>query len=149
MTFKGEEMSVDFKELTRWLEHHEGIKLRPYYCTAGKLTIGVGRNLEDVGISRSEAQFMLENDIIRVMKQMDESIPFWRDLDEVRQLVLLDMAFNLGVFGLTKFQNTLALIEAEEFEAASEEMLRSRWAEQVGQRAQNLSEAMRTGAAPF
>jgi len=142
-------MNVDFKELTRWLEHHEGVRLKPYYCTGGKLTVGVGRNLEDVGISRSEAQFMLENDIIRVMKQMDESVPFWRELSEVRQLVLLDMAFNLGVFGLTKFQNTLALLEAGEYEAASEEMLNSRWAEQVGQRALNLSQAMRTDKAPF
>lgn len=142
-------MNVDFKELTRWLEHHEGVRLKPYYCTGGKLTVGVGRNLEDVGISRSEAQFMLENDIIRVMKQMDESIPFWRELSSVRQLVLLDMAFNLGVFGLTKFQNTLALLEAGEYEAASEEMLNSRWAEQVGQRALNLSLAMRTDKAPF
>lgn len=142
-------MSVDFKELTRWLEHHEGVRLKPYYCTGGKLTVGVGRNLEDVGISRSEAQFMLENDIIRVMKQMDESVSFWRELSEVRQIVLLDMAFNLGVFGLTKFQNTLALLEAGEYEAASEEMLNSRWAEQVGQRALNLSQAMRTDKAPF
>jgi len=83
------------------------------------------------------------------MKQMDESVPFWRELSEVRQLVLLDMAFNLGVFGLTKFQNTLALLEAGEYEAASEEMLNSRWAEQVGQRALNLSQAMRTDKAPF
>jgi len=142
-------MNVDFKELTRWLEHHEGVRLKPYYCTSGKLTIGVGRNLEDVGISRSEAQFMLENDIIRVMKQMDESIPFWRELSQVRQLVLLDMAFNLGVFGLTKFRNTLALLEAGEYEAASEEMLNSRWAEQVGQRAINLSQALKTNTAPF
>lgn len=142
-------MNVDFKELTRWLEHHEGVRLKPYYCTGGKLTIGVGRNLEDVGITRSEAQFMLENDIIRVMKQMDESIPFWRELSQVRQLVLLDMAFNLGVFGLTKFQNTLALLEAGEYEAAADEMLDSRWAEQVGQRALNLSKAMRTDKAPF
>ena len=142
-------MSVDFKELTRWLEHHEGVKLKPYYCTGGKLTIGVGRNLEDVGISRSEAQFMLENDIIRVMKQMDESIPIWRDQSPVRQLVLLDMAFNLGVFGLTKFQNTLAFIEAGDYDAAAEEMLNSRWAEQVGARAMNLASAMKSDAAPF
>ena len=142
-------MSVDFKELTRWLEHHEGVKLKPYYCTGGKLTIGVGRNLEDVGISRSEAQFMLENDIIRVMKQMDESIPIWRDQSPVRQLVLLDMAFNLGVFGLTKFQNTLAFIEAGDYDAAAEEMLNSRWAEQVGARAMNLASAMKSDTAPF
>lgn len=142
-------MSVDFKELTRWLEHHEGVKLKPYYCTGGKLTIGVGRNLEDVGISRSEAQFMLENDIIRVMKQLDEMIPMWREQSPTRQLVLLDMAFNLGVFGLSKFQNTLAHIEAGEYDLAADEMLRSRWAEQVGARATNLAQAMRTGAAPF
>lgn len=142
-------MSVDFKELTRWLEHHEGVKLKPYYCTGGKLTIGVGRNLEDVGISRSEAQFMLENDIIRVMKQMDESIPIWRDQSPVRQLVLLDMAFNLGVFGLTKFQNTLAFIEAGDYDSAAEEMLNSRWAEQVGARAMNLASAMKSDTAPF
>lgn len=137
-------MTVDFKTLTRWLELDEGCKLKPYYCTANKLTIGIGRNLEDNGITRAEAQFMLENDIVRVMKELDEQIPEWRELSDTRQMVIVNMAFNLGVFGLLNFKRTIAYIRAQEWDKAADEMLRSHWAEQVGDRAKRLSQAMRT-----
>lgn len=137
-------MAVDIKELSFQLERHEGLRLNPYYCTAGKLTIGVGRNLEAVGISKAEAMFMLQNDIIRVMAELDEHIPWWKELSQTRQHVLVDMAFNLGIFGLLKFQKTLKAIQEERFADAAVEMLDSRWAKQVGQRAQTLSQAMAT-----
>jgi lysozyme len=141
-------MSVDFKVLTRWLELDEGCRLKPYYCTGGKLTIGIGRNLEAKGISRAEAQFMLESDLVDVIKELDELLPYWRDLSEVRQMVLINMAFNLGTFGLLNFKRTLAHIQAQEWDQAADEMLRSEWAEQVGERAVRLSEAMRNESIP-
>jgi lysozyme len=136
-------MAINMKQMTKQLELHEGIRLKPYYCTSGKLTIGIGRNLEDNGVSKAEATFMLQNDLVRIIEELDDSIPWWRDLSEVRRRVLIDMAFNLGTFGLTKFKNMLAAARDSEFEKAAEEMLDSRWAEQVGQRANRLANAMR------
>jgi len=133
---------MDIEALKDQLILHEGLKLKPYKCTAGKITIGVGRNIEDIGITEDEARALLDNDILRVAQELDNGLPWWRDLSDVRQRVLLDMAFNLGTPTLMKFKNTLGLIEAGDFVGASEEMLRSRWAEQVGQRALTLSKAM-------
>ena len=140
---------VDFKILTKWLELDEGCKLKPYYCTAGKLTIGVGRNLEDTGITKAEAQFMLEGDIVRLMKELDELFPEWRDLSETRQMVVLNMCFNMGTFGFLNFKRTIAYIRAEKFSEAADEMLRSQWADQVGDRAKRLSDAMREDKPPI
>jgi len=137
-------MSVDMRSLTEQLILHEGLRQNPYYCTAGKLTIGVGRNLEAVGISKAEAMFMLENDIIRVMAELDEHLSWWRDLSQTRRHVLVDMAFNLGVFGLLKFQNALKAMQEERFADAAVEMLDSRWAQQVGNRAKTLAKMMKT-----
>ena len=139
-------MAVDMRSLTEQLVQHEGLRQNPYYCTAGKLTIGVGRNLEAVGISKAEAMFMLENDIIRVMSELDEHLPWWRNLSQVRRHVLVDMAFNLGIFGLLKFQKTLKAIQDERWADAAIEMLDSRWAQQVGQRAKTLAKMMETDA---
>lgn len=141
-------MAVDFKSLSAWIERDEGIRLKPYYCTAGKLTIGIGRNLEDNGISRAEAQFMVENDIVRVIKELDALLPFWRDLSPARQAALINMAFNLGTFGFSKFQNTIDYLADADFDQAADEMLRSRWADQVGERAQRISEAVRRDKVP-
>tara|TARA_R100000781_G_scaffold110309_4_gene75712 strand:+ start:19982 stop:20404 length:423 start_codon:yes stop_codon:yes gene_type:complete len=126
------------------LERHEGLRLKPYHDTVGKLTIGYGRNLEDVGISRDEADFMLDNDIDQVERQL-ETVDEYRELDPVRQAVIANMAYNLGFVGLMGFKNMWAAIERRDWNSASKEMMRSKWARQVGVRAVELSEIMRTG----
>jgi len=141
-------MGLDFKAISRWLEQDEGCRLRPYYCTGGKLTIGIGRNLEDNGIGKAEAQFMLENDIVRIIKELDQMLPFWRELSPNRQAAVVNMAFNLGTFGLSKFKKTLAFLESGEFEKAGDEMLRSKWANQVGDRALRISQVIKTDELP-
>lgn len=128
------------------LVRHEGLRLKPYRCTAGKLTIGIGRNLDDCGITQSEAYVMLINDIMNCEKQLQASMPdIYNGLDEVRKSVLLNMCFNLGVSGLLGFKNTLALVKAGDWERAANNMLVSKWAKQVGRRAIELSELMRKG----
>jgi len=128
------------------LVRHEGLRLRPYRCTADKLTIGIGRNLDDCGISQSEAYVMLINDIINCEKQLQAKIPdIYNGLDEVRKSVLLNMCFNLGIKGLLGFKNTLAFVKAGDWERAANNMLVSKWAKQVGRRAIELSEMMRKG----
>lgn len=128
------------------LVRHEGLRLKPYRCTAGKLTIGVGRNLDDCGISQKEAYALLDNDIRNCEQQLLDEIPvIYNALDEVRQSVLLNMCFNLGLKGLLGFNNTLAFIAAGDWERAANGMLASKWAKQVGLRAIELSEMMRKG----
>ncbi len=128
------------------LVRHEGLRLKPYRCTAGKLTIGIGRNLDDRGISQKEAYAMLERDIVECEQMIMGEIPAtFTALNEVRQSVLLNMCFNLGIKGLLEFKNTLAFISAGDWERAANGMLASKWAKQVGMRAIELSELMRKG----
>ena len=127
---------------------HEGMRQFPYKCTSGKTTIGIGRNLDDRGITEAEAAYLLGNDINDFQARLTREIPWMVELDPVRQRVLLDMAFNLGVPGLLKFKRTLAAIRGKEYDRAAAMMLDSRWATQVGQRSKRLSHMMATGHIP-
>jgi lysozyme len=122
---------------------HEGLKLFPYHCTAGKLTIGVGRNLEDRGITKGEALIMLEHDIADFTKQLSERLYWFDDQPQFAKVVLINMAFNLGMAGLLKFHNTLEHIKQGQYELAAKEMLLSKWAKQVGTRATELSNILK------
>ena len=126
------------------LKRHESLELKPYKCTSGKLTIGVGRNLEDIGITEQEAELLLLNDIGRVKQELVND-QWYMNLDPVRKAVIENMSFNLGYPTLKKFQNMIAHISEGNFELASKEMLNSRWSKQVGQRSIELAEQMRTG----
>lgn len=128
-------------ELTR----DEGRRLMPYVDTVGKTTIGVGRNLTDVGITDAECDMMLSDDIDRTTAWLDSKLPWWRQLDPVRQRVIINMAFNMQG-GLLTFVNTLAAMQAGNYAAAANGMLASKWATQVGQRAQRLAAMMRNGS---
>ncbi len=130
------------------LIHQEGLILKPYKDTVGKLTIGVGRNLEDTGISESEAHHLLANDILKRYKELTERLPWFKRLDDVRQLALLSMAFNLGTDGVLKFHRMLAYLHVKDYETAANESLNSKWATQVGRRAREVAEMIRTGELP-
>ena len=136
-------MNID--TLTNELTRDEGMRLKTYRCTANKLTIGIGRNLDDVGISEDEARYLLANDIKKVSSDLDRAIPWWRTLSEPRQRVLANMSFNLGTAGLLGFKNTLAMIASGDYAGAADGMLKSKWAKQVGPRATRLAETMRKG----
>lgn len=135
---------MDVEVLIDDLINDEGIRLKAYRCTAGKLTIGIGRNLDDKGLSIQEIMYLCKNDINEILPQL-QKLTFWNELNSPRQEVLVNMAFNLGVDGLLKFKKTLELISKKEYEKASAEMLRSKWANQVGKRAIRLSKVMRSG----
>lgn len=127
------------------LKRDEGIRLKPYRDTVGKLTIGVGRNLDDVGISPEEATALLQNDIANVTKALDGALPWWSGLDEVRQRVLANMAFNMGIRTLLTFKQTLGHVQAGRYLEAAQAMLQSKWSQQVGPRAERLAVMMRDG----
>lgn len=133
------------KNLFDIIKKHEGLRLKPYKCTAGKLTIGFGRNLDDKGISIEEAEFLLNNDISKCMAELRRNISWFDSIDSVRQDVLIDMCFNLGIGGLLKFKTTLEHIKRGEYDLAADCMLSSLWARQVGDRAVELSNMMRIG----
>jgi len=139
-------MPMNRQLLRSQLERHEGLRLKPYLDTVGKLTVGYGRNLEDVGISRDEADFMLDNDIDQVERQL-ETVDEYRDLDPVRQTVIANMVYNLGFSGLMTFKRMWSAIGRKDYATAADEMLDSKYARQVGQRAIELANIMRTGTA--
>ena len=136
---------MNINDLKQQLIKHEGLELLPYKCTAGKLTIGVGRNIEDRGISYDEAMMLLENDLLLYTAELEKAFPVVKDLDNVRVMTLINMAYNLGITKLRQFKMMWAAIEDNDFEVAAQEMLNSKWASDVGKRALQLSEQMRTG----
>ena len=124
---------------------HEGVRLKPYHDTVGKLTIGVGRNLDDVGITRDEAMYLLNNDVNRTVAALRAAYTWYAELSAPRQDAITDMAFNLGLAGFGKFHQTIAALEDRRWSDAAKEMLDSQWATQVGQRANELATMIETG----
>ena len=123
---------------------HEGLKLQVYKCPANRLTIGYGRNLDDRGISREEAEMLLLNDLETSTKEA-KKFEFYENLTSNRQDVIVEMIFNLGLTRFKKFKKTIGYINQANYSAAADEMLDSRWAKQVGQRALTLSNKFRAG----
>lgn len=126
----------------RLIKKHEGLKLKPYKCTSGKLTIGYGRNLENRGLTEKECVYLLHNDLVYLNETLPKKISFWDSLSDIRKAVLIDMAYNLGVNGLLNFKKMLLALSLEEYEKASQEMLKSQWALQVKTRAAELAITM-------
>lgn len=123
----------------------EGLRLRAYRDPCGKTTIGVGRNLDDRGVTEDEAMFLLANDINEVVSEVSAAFPWTSNLNDARFAVLANMAFNMGLGGLLLFDRMLDALRNGDFETAACEMVQSRWACQVGARATRLAEQMRTG----
>jgi lysozyme len=152
-------------ELLDQLVLHEGLELLPYKDSLGIDTIGIGRNLEhrglseeelvhigkdisdicEWGITKEQAYYLAENDIKIVEEEVCKAHPCVVELDEIRQRVIIDMAFNIGVPRLNKFVKMWKAIDEQDFAEAKVQMLDSRWANQVGNRAVRLSNAMDTG----
>ncbi len=128
------------------LARHEGLRLKPYRDTVGKLTVGYGRNLDDVGISPEEAELMLDNDISEAEKNL-KTVDEYNELDPIRQAVICNMCFNLGFYGLMAFRKMWKAIARKDYCEAARQMLDSQWARQVGTRSDELARIMRTGEA--
>lgn len=136
------------------LKRHEGLRLTPYRCTAGALTIGYGHNLDanpiiditpHTKITEGRATRILIEDCRKYAVQLDGRMTWWRTLNEPRQAVILNMAFNLGILGLLSFKNTLRAVKEERWSDAADGMLASKWAGQVKRRAVELAAQMRSG----
>lgn len=117
----------------------------PYEDSVGKMTIGFGRNLTDMGISEGEAQTLLWNDVENVIKELDQNLPFFNDLSENRRYAVIDMCFNLGLTKFLRFTKMLTALEQKDYHRASLEALDSKWAIQVGSRAQRDAKMIKEG----
>lgn len=145
-------------DLDAILVQHEGERLKPYLdcCSKpwrdcicekkGKLTIGTGRNLDDVGISQSESQALRSADILRTQSYA-ATYPWFLGLDKVRQNAILDMLFNLGPIRFAGFRRLIAAMAAKDYPTAASEMMASAWSAQVKDRAVELASMIRTGMA--
>jgi len=136
---------MNITKLLAQLQQEEGLRLKPYKDSLGFLTIGYGRNLETNGITEVEAVDMLQHDVIFVVNELPKVIPMFLAIDEVRQRVLTDMAFNMGVQTLLTFKRMIHNVQIKNFNAAADEMESSTWYKQVGTRAAKLATMMRTG----
>lgn len=137
------------------IEMHEGFRSKPYRCTSGKLTIGIGRNIEDRGITRDEAHYLLCEDVDNVDQELTEALPWYWHLNDARKNALIDLGFNMGVPTLLEFRNTLGLMREKRYDAAASELLRgsgpdgkSLYYSQVGKRAETIAEIIRSGEMP-
>ena len=141
-------MSENYKDLARaMIKQHEGLILSPYRCTAEKLTIGYGRNLDANGITVDTANQMLNEDIATAEFDAKKFIGarVFAGLSDGRKAVLIDMAFNLGYSRLSAFKNLRATLIDGNYSAAADEMTHSRWYSQVGNRAVDLVQMMEAG----
>lgn len=137
-----------YNDIRKLLTLHEGYRQFPYKDTVGKVTIGVGFNLTDVGLLPEEVDFILTNRIQKVAAELEKALPWIENLDPVRIAVLVDMGFNLGTKGLLAFKRTLGSVQRGDYALASIQMLESKWARQVGKRARRLANMMKTGEWP-
>lgn len=131
--------------LAAQLNADEGRRKHIYPDTVGKITAGVGRNLTDRGFSEDEIDLMLKNDIAIVIRDLDKNCPWWRGMTEARQEALANMCFNLGIARLLGFKKFLGYLQSGRWDAAASEMLDSKWATQVGDRATRLAKLVREG----
>lgn len=137
------------EDLIKQLRRDEGEVLHAYHCSEGWLTIGIGRLIDAKkggGITREEAAYLLGNDIQRVTRELQSSLPWVIRLSEPRLGVLMNMAFQLGIAGLLRFKETLRYVRDGAYDEAAAAMLDSTWATQTPERARRLAAQMREDA---
>lgn len=135
-------------KLIEMLKLHEGVRSKVYMCSAGYETIGVGRNIAEsgLGLSDDEIEYLLNNDIKRVREELEDNYFWFAALNEVRQDAMIDISFNLGLTRLRGFVKALEAMSREQFDIAADEFMDSRWSQQVGNRAVEVTEMIRTGS---
>jgi len=135
------------EKLLEMLKRHEGVESHVYRCSAGYETIGVGRNISKsgLGLSDDEVDYLLENDIVRVIKELSSEYPWFKNLDDVRKDAIIDIGFNLGATRLRGFKRALAAMEVADYKTASLEFLDSKWSRDVKGRSTELAYMIETG----
>ena len=135
------------QKLLEMLKRHEGVRSHVYLCPAGYETIGAGRNISKsgLGLSDDEVDYLLEYDIVRVIKELSSEYPWLKDLDDVRKDAIIDISFNLGATRLRGFKRALAAMDAADYKTASLEFLDSKWSRDVKGRSAELVHMIEMG----
>jgi len=133
------------EKLVEELKRDEGVVLTLYKCSANKNTIGVGRNVDDRGITEDESDYLLSNDIDICIKELESTFSWYKNLSDARQRVCINMCFNLGLSRLMGFKKFLAAMEVADWEEAGVQMLDSKWSRQVGARSTRLRDLLLEG----
>ena len=139
------------KKLIEQLSIHEGVKKFAYKCPAGKITVGIGRNIDSdggLGLSDDEIIYLLRNDISRIDQELTNAFRFYEELDRVRKDAMINICLNLGLTRLRSFREALGRMEKKEYPEAAVEFLDSLWASQVGQRALDVTYMIQHGEYP-
>jgi lysozyme len=136
------------EKLLEMLKRHEGVEHHIYRCSAGYETIGVGRNISKsgMGLSDDEVNYLLENDILRVLKELSAEYRWFNSLDDVRKDAMIDISFNLGATRLRGFKRALAAMEVADYKMAAKEFLDSKWSRDVKGRATELCYMIEMGS---
>ena len=135
-------------KLTEMLKRHEGVKTHAYKCSASKITVGVGRNIDPkggIGLTEDEIDYLLQNDIDRIISELDFQYEWFSDINSARQDAMIDISFNLGQTRLRKFEKALTAMSQNNWSKAADEFMDSKWSTQVGNRAKELTNIIRTG----
>ena len=139
---------MPIEALRKQLLRHEGEVLHAYEDHLGYLTIGVGRlidNRRGGGITHDEAMMLLDNDIRRVIDELESRAPWFKRLDTTRQQAIANMAFQLGVSGLLGFRKMIGALDHGDYRKAADEAMNSRWARQTPNRANEIADMIRKG----
>ena len=135
---------MDMVRLRETITSHEGSRLKMYQDSLGIWTIGVGHNIQEKGISPKVMELMLDEDLEEAISELKRSVSFFTKMPQQVQEALVNLSFNMGIPRLMQFKKTLALLREGDFESAADELLDSRYAEQVGQRALEIADMIRT-----
>lgn len=131
------------------LKTDEGLRLNAYQDTVGVWTVGWGHTGKEVvhGLvwTLEQCEAALESDVAATENQLDNLMPGWRSLDDIRQDVIVEMAYNIGVHGLLEFNSFLRLLFQGNWVAAAGDLRLTKWARQVGHRAQELADMVLYG----
>lgn len=141
------DISKESSGLVDMIKRHEGVRSKVYMCSGGYETIGVGRNISDsgLGLSEKEIDFLLSNDLLRIREELLSEYRWFCTLDQIRQDAITDISFNLGQTVLRKFKKALKAMSDRDYEKAANEFMDSRWSQQVGNRAVEVTNMIRFG----
>jgi lysozyme len=135
-------------QLVDTLKRHEGVRSHAYKCSENMITVGVGRNLDEnggIGLSDDEIEYLLMNDIERCDAELRAAYDWYEDLKKPRRDAMINLCFNLGLTRLRGFVKALEAMSREQYDVAADEFMDSRWAKQVGDRAVEVTELIRSG----
>lgn len=133
---------MNFPLLREMLEKHEGRRSHPYQCTAGKTTIGVGHNLTDNGLPDDVIDMLLDKDIVEALRACSILFRTWHNVPSIKQVVLANMAFQLGHKRFRKFKKLIAAVNEADWDEAAKQMQDSKWYTQSGNRSVELVNIM-------